>query len=146
MSNSIYIYMFRGDFSVKTRDYFIEIPMPTKHKTIESAKNDKSSARFEKRNGHVVIVIYSNWEQGIKNGKWYEHVSGSELEIIHWENWYRYQIAQDNGKEQVGLIDPCTDYLPFSQNWDELFDVNNLSDDWSCTIENLAYSILTYVK
>lgn len=140
----IYIYKFFGDFWAKNRNYQIEVPMPTKYKTITEAKADNSSLRFEKHDEHIVLVVYSNWEQGMIQGKWHEHVAGEVLDIIKWEDWYRYKIsmAKEKGIEDIG--DSDSSYVPSAINWDELFDIKNLKDNWSCTVESIAYSIFSY--
>ncbi|WP_321994617.1 hypothetical protein [Clostridium butyricum] len=139
-----YIYEFFGDFWVNNRNYQIEVGMPTKYKTIEEAKGDNSSLRFEKHDEHIVLVIYSNWKQGMISGKWHENVAGEVLDIIKWEDWYRYKIsmAKEQGIEGVG--DSDSGYVPSATNWDELFDVKNKEDTWGCTVESLAYSICKY--
>lgn len=143
MSNEdlTYIYEFSGDFWVNNRNYQIEVPMPTKYKTAEEAKYDKSSLRFEKRDGHIVLVVYSKWEQGMNDGEWYEHVAETILGIIKWEDWYRYKMsmAKEGGDDNIYDANSC--YVPNATNWDELFNVGSLEDSWACTIESLAYSV-----
>lgn len=147
MSEQIYLYEFFGDFWANNRNYQIEIIMPTKYTTPKDAKADSSSARFEKHDGHVVLVIYSDWEQGMENGKWFEHVAGSVLDVIHWEDWNKYKMSQAKGEGIEGMgNDPITDYVPCSTKWDELFDVSSLSDNWGYSVESLAYTVLAYIN
>lgn len=136
-----YIHEFFGDFWVNNRNYQIEVPMPTKYKTAEEAKCDSGSLRFEKRDGHIVLVIYSKWEQGMIKDKWYEHVAGTILDIIKWEDWYRYKMSMAKEEGADNLYDPNSCYVPSATNWDELFNVESLEDSWVCTVESLAYVV-----
>lgn len=146
MSTQTYIHVFVGDFWVQERNFQIEINMPTRHRIIACAKNDSSSAQFEKHNGNVVLVIYSDWEQGMLNGKWHEGVKGKVLDIIQWEEWYKYQMSQAKGKGIAGMgNDGVSGYIPCATNWNELFDVNSLSDDWGNSVESLAYRVIAYI-
>lgn len=140
-----YIYQFCGDFWANSKNYQIEVAMPTKYKTVKEAKGDKSSLRFEKRDNHIVLVVYSSWEQGFVNGKWHESVAGEVLDIIKWEHWYKYKIsvAKDNVFQKV-IIDGMSDFVPDATPWDELFSVESLDDNWCCTVESLAYFICSY--
>lgn len=139
-----YIHEFFGDFWVNNRNYQIEVPMPTKYKTANEAKCDKSSLRFEKHDGHIVLVIYSKWEQGMIEGMWYEHVAGEVLDIIKWEDWHRYKISMAKGEGTEGVGDYDSGYVPSATNWDELFNVEKREDGWGCTVESLAYSVYRY--
>lgn len=144
--NPKYLYEGTFDFWWNGWNYNLEVQMPVKHGTIEAAKQDKSSCRFEKRDGHVVLVIYSGWEQGMKDGKWYEHVAGEELAVYRWEDWHLWKMTKAKEKELSGIIDAIQDYLPYAENWDVLFDVEQLPEGWGLTPESLAYSIISYVN
>lgn len=147
MSKQTYIHNFFGDFWANDKNYQIEIYMPTKHESPEQAKDDSSSARFEKHDGHIVLVIYSDWVQGFDgNGKWREHVNGEILDIIHWADWWKYKMSVAKPECPQGYGgDSCNDYVPCATNWDELFKVEELSDQWGNTVESLAYSVLACV-
>lgn len=139
-----YIYKSFGDFWVGNRNYQIEVPIPVKYDTAEKAKTDNSSLRFEKRDGRIVLVIYSDWKQGMNDGKWYEYVAGNVLDVIYWEEWYKYKISIAKEEGNDNLYDPNSCYVPSATNWDELFDVENLEDNWSFTVESLAYAVFAY--
>ena len=42
--------------------------------------------------------------------------------------------------------DACGDFIPAADNWDELFEVEKLSDDWYYMVQGLAYSIIANVS
>jgi len=144
--NPEYLYECTFDFWWNGWNYNLEVQMPVKYGTIEAAKQDKSSCRFEKRDGHVVLVIYSGWEQGMKDGKWYEHVAGEELAVYRWEDWHLWKMTNAKEKELSGMIDAIQDYLPYAENWDVLFGVDELPEGWGLTPESLAYRIISYVN
>lgn len=144
--NPEYLYEGTFDFWWNGWNYNLEVQMPVKYGTIETAKQDKSSCRFEKRDGHVVLVIYSGWEQGMKDGKWYEHVAGEELAVYRWEDWYLWKMTKAKEKELSGMIDAIQDYLPYAENWNALFGVKELPEGWGLTPESLAYRIISYVN
>jgi len=143
-SDTNYRYNFMGDFNAGDFNYSIEVLMPTKYKTPEEAKGDKGSLRFEKQNDHIVLVIYSGWVQGFdENHQWHEHVDGKVLDIIQWSEWWRYKVAKAKVKDaEMPCVIDYSDYIPDATNWDELFDVENRPDNWTCIVESLAYSII----
>lgn len=141
-----YIYEATFDFWWNGWNYSMDVQMPVKYTDIEMAKHDKSFCRFEKRDGHVVLVIYSSWEQGIKDGKWYEHIAGEELAVYRWEDWHLWKMTKAKEKELPSMIDAIQDYLPYAENWDVLFGVDELPEEWVLTPESLAYSILSYAN
>lgn len=146
-STQAYHHEFYGDFEVNDRNYQIEVCLPTKHTTIISAKYDPSALRFEKHDGHIVLVVYSDFKQGICNGKWIEDVDGKILEIIRWEDWHRYKIskAKEEGVDAIG-DDGISGYFPCATNWDEIFDVKNLPHHWGYLVESIAYGVLAYFE
>lgn len=143
MSQQTYIHVFIGDFWANKINYEIEINMPTKHASPKEAKQDGSSARFEKRNGEVVLVIYSSWEQGFNSeGKWYEHIKGTVLDIIRWEESWKYKMMVENPKQIKGN---GIDYIPCATRWNELFKIESLPDQWCNTVESLAYKVIACI-
>lgn len=141
----IYKREYYGDFWVNNWNYQIEVCLPTNHTTIKSAKYDSSPLRFEKHDGHIVLVIYADFQQGFVNGKWTEQVVGEVLEIISWENWHRYKMSKAKAEGEIG-DDLTFDYLPCATNWDELFDVNTLPEHSGHMVESLSYGILAYFE
>lgn len=101
-TNPQYIYEVTFDFFWNGWNYNLEVQMPTKYKSIEEARQNKNSCRFEKRDGHVILVIYTGWEQGMKNGKWYEHIAGEELAVYRWEDWHLWKMTK---KRKGSVID-----------------------------------------
>lgn len=151
-----YRYVFSGDFYRKKlidgklsddHDYYnfqIDVQIPIDYKTREEAAGCSCSLRFEVEDGHVVLRIYSNWQQGLdKNGKWYEHVNGNIIDTIRWEEYWKYKISRSKvvAKDMGCFIDACKDYLPNATPWDELFDIKNQPEGWTSTVEPLAYYI-----
>lgn len=128
-------------------DYYnfqIEVPIPINYSTKKEAEGCHCSLRFEVEDGHVVLRIYSDWEQGIdKNGSWHEHISGNVIETIRWEEYWKYKTSRSKviSKNMHGFLDAQTDYIPDATPWDELFDINNQPKDWCNTVELLSYSI-----
>lgn len=154
--NQTYRHAFIGDFYRKRivdgklyddHDYYnfqIEVQIPINYDTKEAAISCPCSLRFEKEDGHAVLRIYSEWQQGFdKNGKWLEHVDGNVIETIRWEEHWKYKISRSKviAKEMGGYIDGNTDYLPDATPWDELFDIKNQLEGWRNTVESLAYCI-----
>jgi hypothetical protein len=139
-----FIYEFFGDFWVGDYNYQIEVPMPLRYHTVKEAEGNKCSLQFCKQDGHIVLAIYSDWDQGMKDGKWYEHVAGEVLDVIHWEDWSRFKISKCKTSGSQDVSDPISNYIPDATNWDTLFDVENRPDNWTCTVEGLAYSINRY--
>lgn len=151
-----YRHLFCGDFYRKKfkngkfyddQDYYnfqIEVSIPINYDKREEAINCPCSLKFEKENGHAVLRIYSNWKQGIdKNGKWFEHVDGEIIETIRWEEYWKYKTSRSKvlAKDMGGFVDSCKDYLPDATPWDELFKIDEQPDNWTNTVESLAYSI-----
>lgn len=151
-----YRHLFSGDFYRKKlvdgklyddHDYYnfqIEVPIPINYDTKEEAKGCPGSLRFEVEDGHVVLRIYSNWQQGLdKNGQWYEHVDGNVIDTIRWEEYWKYKIARSKvvSNDMGGFIDAWEDYVPDATPWDELFDIKNQPEGWCNTVESLAYNI-----
>lgn len=143
-SNNKWQYIFTGNFSADNKTYFIDITMPKKYQTAEEAKKDHCSARFELQDGHVVLVIYSDWYQSEDNdGIWHKGVRGKVLQVIRWEDYCYYKMmALKEEKEGAGYIDAIKDCIPFAMPWDELFHVDELPEGWNETVENLAYSVV----
>ena len=56
--NPEYLYECTFDFWWNGWNYNLEVQMPVKHETIEAAKQDKSSCRFEKRDGQRLLYFY----------------------------------------------------------------------------------------
>lgn len=110
----------------------------------EEALNCPCSLRFEIERGHVVLRIYSNWQYGIgENGKWFEHVDGSVIETIRWEEHWRYKASRSKvvSRKMGVIISPCYDYIPDATPWDILFGIDNLPEEWGVTVEPLEYRI-----
>lgn len=154
-----YTYIFGGDFWAPMNlgkdgkyhdsgdNYIIEVSMPTKYKSKKAAKEDRSFIQFRNLEGHIVLIIWSGWEQGKDNtGKWYEHNSGEVLDIIHWQDWTRYKIAKQKTEAKDKCCNTDTDYIPDATPWDELFGVENLPADWCCNVESLYYSIISNIN
>lgn len=146
-SNNWY-YIFEGHFLVDKKTYFINITMPKKYRTLEDAKEDNCSARFEVQDGHIVLVIYSGWSQGKdRTGVWYEGVRGKAIRVIQWEDYWCYKMTVLKAEKEVAEdIDASKDRIPFAMPWDELFHVNELPEGWNKTIRSLAYSIVQYAN
>ena len=144
-----YTYYFSGDFwskDGKHNNYSFEFPIPIKYATIKEAKGCNASARFEKRDGHAVVVIYSDWEQGMNNGKWHESVKGNEIGVIRQEEYWMYTMAiQKEESANKGCIDQ-TDFLPSCDSWDEIFCIDEKANDWYYIIESLAFNIVGNVR
>lgn len=151
-----YNYVFCGDF-LRTKlvdgnlcedhDYYnfqIDVPIPIYYDTKDEAKRCPCSLKFEVEDGHVVLRIYSNWEQGVnKNGNWYEHVSGNIIDTIKWEEYWKYKMIRSKvtSKDMRLYVDATMDYVPDATPWDELFDIDKQPQGWCNTVESLAYSI-----
>lgn len=89
-------------------------------------------------------VLYSNWQQGFdKSEKWFEHVDGSIVDTIKWEEWWRYKTSKSKviSNEMGDYVNATTDYLPDATPWDELFDIKNQPEGWQNTVESQAYFI-----
>lgn len=150
-----YTYMFCGDFYKKKLqngkfhddldgyNYSIEVPIPIKYDSVKDAKGCNCSLQFEVEDGHVVLRVYDGWEQGMKDGKWIEHVDGNVIDTIRWEEHWKYKMARSKGgaKEMEFCTDMCLDYVPDATPWDDLFDIKNQPEGWCCTVESLAYSL-----
>lgn len=123
-----YEYCLEGDFwTPNSKNFYIEFNIPTLYKTHDEAVNNKVGAYFKKLKGRISLVI---------------HEEGNIIDTILWEQWWKYTIAEK--KEELykkGLIDACTDFLPNNTNWEVLFGVNNLNDEWIESIELLAFRI-----
>lgn len=165
-------YMVKGTYPESQEDYnfSIDVEIPINYATKEEAEKCDCSLRFEKRNGHIVLCIYSGWEQGVnKEGKWFEHVSGKVIDTIRWREHWKYKttrsivpapilghniddcdwLSEEFKKEareilKGAFIDSNSDYLPDATDWDELFQANDKPEGWSCTVEVLAYRIVAY--
>lgn len=151
-----YRYVFCGDFH-RTRivdgklhddldhcNFQIEVQIPIDYDTEEEALNCPCSLRFEVERGHVVLRIYSNWQYGIgENGKWFEHVDGSVIETIRWEEHWRYKASRSKviSRKMGVIISPCYDYIPDATPWDILFGIDNLPEEWGVTVEPMEYRI-----
>ncbi len=151
-----YRYNFSGDFYRKKlvdgklyddTDYYnfqIECLIPIDYDTKEEAMGCPASLRFEVEDGHVVLRVYSNWKQGLdENNKWYEHIDGSVIDTIHWEEYWKYKVSRSKkvAKDMGLFVDACADFIPDATLWDELFDIENQPEGWVNTVESLAYSI-----
>ncbi len=150
-----FIYEFGGDFWAPNElgedgkwhdagnNYIIEVPLPIQYASIEEAKASNVSLQFRKYKGHIALIIWSGWKQGNdKDGKWFERVDAEILDIIYWEDWTKYKLAKEKPECQEKLCsDISTDYIPDATSWDGLFHVENLPDNWFCTVEGLYYCI-----
>lgn len=138
---------FMGDFWYNKKNYELEVLIPVPYKTAKEAVKCPCSLRFEKVGDHIALVVWSDWKQGLdENDKWYEHVDGIPIDIIYWEDWSKYKMAVIRPEIKDGFGKYFyEDYIPCVQTWDELFDVNSLSNDWCLTVEDLAYGIINYV-
>lgn len=151
-----YRYVFSGDFYRKKlengklyddHDYYnfqIDVQIPIDYDTKEEAAACPCSLRFEVEDGHVVLRVYSDWQQGFdKNHNWHEGVDGAVVATIHWKEYLRYKTSRSKviSKKMGCFIDAGEDYIPDATPWDELFDIKKQPEGWQCTVEPQAYSI-----
>ncbi|MDU6483113.1 MAG: hypothetical protein E6538_14050 [Paeniclostridium sordellii] len=127
-----YQYNLYGNFNTPDgRCFSIDVCIPTLYKLYYRAVGCKAYLRFKKVAGHIVLLICSK-----KNKK------GEVIEVIEWEDWWRYKIAEMKPEAyELGYVDGATDFIPNSTNWDELFNVKNLSNDWFEYVQGLSYHI-----
>lgn len=153
-----YQYVFFGDFyRTKTvdgkmqndHDYYnfqIEASIPIDYKTKKEAENCLCSLRFEIENGHIVLRIYSGWKRNIDKEGWYELVLDKVIATIKWNEWRKYKMSRSKVISQYiddnySYVDAIDDFVPDATPWDELFDINNLPEDWHNTVEPNDYYI-----
>lgn len=151
-----YRHLFSGDF-YRTKlvdgklyddhDYYnfqIDVQIPINYDTKEEAAHCPCSLRFEVEDGHVVLRIYSKWQQGLdKDGNWFEHVDGEVIETIRWEEFWKYKTSRSKAisRDMGCFIDAWKDYLPDATPWDELFDIKNQPAGWRNTVESQSYCV-----
>lgn len=151
-NKSFYKYIYSGDFWTpefveNNYNYSLEVTLPMEFPTLESARNCKASLRFQKIDGHILLVVWSDWHQGFdKEGKWREGVKGEPVGYIRWQDWREYRIARSRTTD-IPCIASDEDYIPIATPWDELFEkdiqrVESKSLEWVCTVESLSYSII----
>jgi len=121
--------------------YQISVIIPIEYDTYEEAAACPAHLRFCKMHGHIVLAVFSNFEQGLNSsGKWFERVSGDVLEIIKWEEWWGYKISKSIGRF-TDCPDVLTSFLPCAEKWDDIFQVERLPDGWGRNVQSLAYSV-----
>lgn len=122
-----YRYYLQGGFWTPQKKYFsIEIEIPTIYKGYGEAINNKVSAYFRKLEGHINLVI---------------HEEDKILDTIEWDEWWRYKIAEQKEEAYRKVLIDCRDFIPNSTNWDILFEIEKIEDNWSEGVELLSYCI-----
>lgn len=149
-----YIYCFSGGFFALKKDkdgklhesddyYLIDVDIPINYETEEDAEACSASLRFQKIGGHIYLVIWSDWKQGYdKNGKWKEHVAGEVVDIISWNERWKYRVLKIKEDRKNDAFTSSEDYLPDATPWDELFENDSLPEGWVSTVESLAYAVI----
>lgn len=122
---------FVGVFTCREYDhdvsYVIQIKSPYGHSTPEDAANEDVSYSFRKIGGHIVIVAAGGDADNLRYGK---------SEVIRWKDWTQYHMAKMN--DETGDEEPC------STDWDDLFGVDNVSDDFEVPIVYDSYNVFSY--
>lgn len=132
-----YKYHIRADFMTKNKNghmqhYAIEFADPTHYKSINEAleKGAFTAARFEISNEQVVLNIYS-MADGISQ------LSG----MIKWEEYSKYTVAKLKAESDEKFIISKEDYLPCSDNWDEIFKADMRLLDWYVEVNKFDYYV-----
>ena len=116
--------VFLGSFELPTdneryKKYEIEVTMPKGYHSPKAAYHCPYILCFEKQDNHVVLVIYSDEQKK------------DIVEVIRYENWGRYRLGAE--KDTIDY-DKATDFydnfVPCKMTWNEIFDVENLPNDW----------------
>lgn len=132
MVDKCYICACIGEFAQTNYDgdeelYIIVVKSPFQYDTPELAKNDVSTVKFQKCNGHIVLVIDSDDDCHLRDGK---------TNVIEWNNWMQYYMAHVN--KVTGEEEPCAD------NWDDLFGVDSVPDDFEQIVNINSVSVFSY--
>lgn len=107
--------------------YALTVTSPFKYDTPELAKNDVGVIKFQKVNGHIVLVVHSDNGCQLRDGK---------TNVITWDNWMQYRMACVDA--HTGEERPCSD------NWDELFGVDNVNDDFEQIVDITGVNVFSY--
>jgi len=136
----IYSHQVIGGFWFNDVNYHFEFSISKPFDSLEEARADKCVARFEIYNGHVIVFIYTGWrDDAVDSNIWYECTTGEVVEIIEWEQWWKYRLTQRRAEAYYKqTLDPQLDYIPCSMNWDDLFQVETLAPDWGLNVDCFA--------
>ena len=136
----IYSRQILGEFTIGSIEYHFEFSISKPFDSLEEAKADKSVARFEIYDGHVIVFVYSGWSQDAADSDaWFECTTGDVVDIIEWDQWWKYRLTKSRPDVQYkDSLDPQYDYIPCTENWDELFGAESLSPDWGLNVNCYA--------
>lgn len=118
-----------GDFNTPNgRVFSIYAQIPITYNSYKEAEKSNVFLRFKKIDSHIVLFMYENEENKSDD-------QCKIIDIIKWDEWWKYRVVEMkeesyNNNTSIGN----EDFLPNGTNWDELFGVNNLNEDWFETV------------
>lgn len=128
-----------GDFNTPNGSVFsIYSQIPIIYNSYKEAEKCSVFLRFKKIDGHIVLFMYKNEEDKSDD-------QCKVIDIIKWDEWWKYRVVEMKKESYNNASIENEDFLPNGTNWNELFGVNNLNDDWFETvigIENIINPIL----